>query len=173
MIRSKSVWDYTPINIPYNFNDSSIPIAIKIKNTDTEPSVKSMGQTQKPKVIKVDTNDSDVSHLFALEQLRNTQTKLFEYKPSETCVSKNKNFLHAKVLNDNFILSKLSKQKMYYKSIQSKMVSPTAKKKPLKSRRGSMGDLPVNYSNYIIPSKSDFAMDSTKNSNPSIENSST
>lgn len=148
----------------YDFNDSSVPIEIKVNNDDTNISNKPVITLKQAKVEDINVTDSNVSTLFRIEQMRHTQRKELRYNPDKLGLTKNKNYMHPQLLNDNYILSKLTKQKMYYKSIQSKMVSPKAK--PKTGRRNSMECPSDNLNNYMAPSKSDVNV-STRNSNNS------
>jgi len=120
----------------------STPIAINV-NEATDTSSEMPLSKKNSKVKRIDINSSRVETLMKLEKLRHRQTKALKFTPVKMSMTKNKLFSSPTDMNDQYILSKLSKQKTYYKSIQSKMVAPSARK-PDKKRRGSVGE-PFNY----------------------------
>ena len=118
----------------------------------------------------IDTNDSNISSLYKIEQKRHNHTKTIQYNPHKLGISTNKNYMHPQIINDNFILSKLSKEKMYYKSIQSNMVSPKGIKNTNRKRRGSMEIISNQSKCYVMPTKSEWEISAEKTSNVSENN---
>lgn len=162
MMKSKSVSQYNNLGNKF-YSDQSIPFAININKTETEPSVKAFTKPKNDKVAKVDVNGSNIGTLYNLERMRHKQNKALEYSPRDMNLTKNVNYLHNQPLNDNYILSKLSHTKTYYKSVQSKMVNPHVKKYDKKSRRGSVEE--PTYKQYITPGRSEIANTTSRASN--------
>lgn len=131
------------------------------------------GQMLKNKMKKIeyiDTSDSKISSLYNIEQMRHHHTKTLQYTPQKLGITNNKNYVHPQIINDNYILSKLSKQKMYYKSIQSKMVSPKGIAKPQFKRRGSMEITSNSSKCYQAPTRSELEISAERLSNISETN---
>ena len=136
-MRSRSVAAFDGGNTPLR-KKSTVPFFIKINKTTTTKSP--IFKNKEDKVLEVDLQDDNIEELYELEQMRYTQSKMIELPPNKMTATKNKNFIAKRPLNDNFILSKLSKAKTYYKSVQSKMKNPEMLKSLKKFRRKSTNE---------------------------------
>jgi hypothetical protein len=137
MIRSQSAIQYPPLRNKL-YSDPSIAFAIKVNNTENTLSKHSFVKSKNNKVAEIDVSDANLASLYNLEKMRHSQSKALEYIPKNTNVTKNVNYIHSQALNDDYILSRLSHAKMYYKSVQSKMVSPNVKKVCRKSLKNNV-----------------------------------
>lgn len=108
---------------------------------------------KKSKVMNINTDNANVAYLAEIEKMRNNHYQLIQFQAKKWSISQNKNYLHPQLINDNYILSKLSNKKMYYKSVQSNMINPKNSKGVNSKLESWEIQSYAPYSDYSFPSK--------------------
>ncbi|CAI2366690.1 unnamed protein product [Moneuplotes crassus] len=127
MIRSRSIADFRETKIPMQ-RRSSEGFLLKIAASDTKSDASPVIRRKDAKVLEVEIDDIETQDLYELENMRFTQTQDIRIPGKQISATKNKNFVESKDINDKYVLASLSKSKMYYKSVQGRMVSPKVQK---------------------------------------------